>query len=63
MMDIHQDKMKILVVIFSKNEKILHIKDNLQEILNYEVIFFYFLLCYISLFLCLCPLLGSVTYC
>ena len=35
MMDIHQDKMKILVVIFSKNEKILHIKDNLQE-LNYE---------------------------
>ena len=35
-MDIHQDKMKILVAIFSKNEKILHIKDNLQE-LNYEV--------------------------
>ena len=35
-MEIHQDKMKILVAIFSKNEKILHIKDNLQE-LNYEV--------------------------
>lgn len=35
-MEIHQDKMKILVSIFSKNEKILHIKDNLQE-LNYEV--------------------------
>ncbi len=27
MMDIHQDKMKILVAIFSKNEKILHIKE------------------------------------